>query len=37
MFNRSMRLFARKKGYSLSDHGLTRVERNGGNEKIWKG
>jgi len=25
MFNRSMRLFARKKGLSLSDHGITQV------------
>lgn len=37
MFNRSMRLFARKKGYSLSDHGLVPVERGGGNGVLWKG
>ena len=36
MFNRSMRLFARKKGFSLSDHGICPVERNG-NGKIWSG
>jgi DNA polymerase/3'-5' exonuclease PolX len=37
VFNRSMRLYARKLGYSLSDHGLAVVERNAGNEKIWRG
>lgn len=26
-FNRSMRLYAQKNGYSLSDHGLARAER----------
>jgi DNA polymerase lambda len=35
-FNRSMRLFARKKGFSLSDRGLFpafRVK----NQKVWEG
>lgn len=35
-FNRSMRLFARKKGYTLSDHGLYPAYRNK-QEKVWKG
>ena len=29
-----MRLYARKKGYSLSDHGLTKVERHGKTKTI---
>ncbi|EAS03408.2 helix hairpin-helix protein (macronuclear) [Tetrahymena thermophila SB210] len=33
-FNRSMRLFARKKGYSLSDHGLYAVNRIDNKTKI---
>lgn len=33
-FNRSMRLFARKKGYSLSDHGLYAVNRIDNKNKI---
>ena len=33
-FNRSMRLFAQKKGYSLSDYGLFPVLRDGANDKI---
>ena len=37
MFNRSMRLYARKKGYSLSDHGICEVDRNSKSERIWKG
>lgn len=32
-----MRLFAQKKGYSLSDHGLYPVLRAHRNEKVWKG
>ena len=35
-FNRSMRLFARKKGYTLSDHGLHPAFRLR-NQKIWEG
>ncbi|KRX08433.1 DNA polymerase lambda, fingers domain [Pseudocohnilembus persalinus] len=35
-FNRSMRLFARKKGYTLSDHGMSIAKRVK-NEKIWQG
>lgn len=35
-FNRSMRLFARKKGYTLSDHGLHPAFRFK-NQKIWEG
>lgn len=33
-FNRSMRLFSRKKGYSLSDHGLYAVDRIDNKTKI---
>mmetsp|Transcript_14692 Transcript_14692/g.10592 ORF Transcript_14692/g.10592 Transcript_14692/m.10592 type:complete len:85 (+) Transcript_14692:1475-1729(+) len=33
-FNRSMRLFAQKKGYSLSDYGLTPVLKAKGGEKV---
>ena len=36
-FNRSMRLFARKKNYSLSDHSLTPVERTTGMKQVWEG
>ena len=35
-FNRSMRLFADKKGYTLSDHGLVPAAKSGGS-KISKG
>ena len=35
-FNRSMRLFARNKGYSLTDHGLFPANRVRG-ESVWKG
>jgi DNA polymerase lambda len=35
-FNRSMRLFAEKKGYTLSDHGLIPVSKAGGS-KLSKG
>jgi DNA polymerase lambda len=35
-FNRSMRLFAEKKGFTLSDHGLARVGKAKG-EKVAKG
>lgn len=35
-FNRSMRLFARKKGMTLSDHGLCPSIRNK-QEKVWTG
>lgn len=35
-FNRSMRLFARKKGYTLSDHGLHPAFRFK-NHKVWEG
>ena len=35
-FNRSMRLFARKKGLTLSDHGLYPSIRNK-QEKVWTG
>ena len=35
-FNRSMRLFARKKGYSLGDYGLLPANRIK-NESVWKG
>ena len=35
-FNRSMRLYAEKKGYTLSDHGLAPVQRVKG-EKVSKG
>jgi DNA polymerase/3'-5' exonuclease PolX len=31
MFNRSMRLFAMKKGFCLSDHGMCRAEKIAGN------
>lgn len=36
-FNRSMRLFARKKGYSLSDHGLYPVQRLSKSTKVAAG
>eukprot|EP00915_Cephaloidophora_sp_WS-2016_P005043 GHVH01006720.1.p1 GENE.GHVH01006720.1~~GHVH01006720.1.p1 ORF type:complete len:662 (+),score=81.77 GHVH01006720.1:205-1986(+) len=36
-FNRSMRLFSRKLGYSLSDRGLVRVIRQKGNKKMKVG
>lgn len=35
-FNRSMRLFAKKKGYALDDHGLYPAQRSR-KEIIWKG
>ena len=35
-FNRSMRLWARKLGYTLSDHGLYPALRHK-NEKVWTG
>ena len=35
-FNRSMRLYAKKQGMSMSDHGLTYVNRVNG-EKVSKG
>lgn len=37
MFNRSMRMFAKKKGYNLSDHALTPVERTSSDKKGWEG
>lgn len=36
-FNRSMRLYAQKKGYSLSDHGIYPNLRGTRNREIWKG
>jgi DNA polymerase lambda len=36
-FNRSMRLYAGKKGFTLSDHGLFPVLRALKNQKVWKG
>lgn len=36
-FNRSMRLYAQKKGYSLSDHGLYPTLRSTRNKKVWQG
>lgn len=35
-FNRSMRLFARHKGYTLTDHGIYPAIRSK-NEKVWQG
>merc|ERR1712190_269518 len=35
-FNRSMRLFARRMGYTLSDHGLCECRRFR-NERVWLG
>ncbi|CAD8084561.1 unnamed protein product [Paramecium sonneborni] len=36
-YNRSMRLWAQKIGYSLSDHGLYPTQRGSNNKKQWKG
>ncbi|CAD8077698.1 unnamed protein product [Paramecium primaurelia] len=36
-YNRSMRLWAQKIGYSLSDHGLYPTQRGSHNKKLWKG
>ena len=36
-FNRSMRLFAEKKGYTLSDHGLAPVAKSVSKQKVGKG
>lgn len=36
-FNRSMRLFAEKKGYTLSDHGLARIGKGLKGQKVAKG
>ncbi|CAK56728.1 unnamed protein product (macronuclear) [Paramecium tetraurelia] len=36
-YNRSMRLWAQKIGYSLSDHGLYPTQRGSQNKELWKG
>ncbi|CAD8073711.1 unnamed protein product [Paramecium sonneborni] len=36
-YNRSMRLWAQKNGYTLSDHGLYPTQRGAHNKKLWKG
>ena len=36
-FNRSMRLFAEQKGYTLSDHGLAPVAKSSSKQKLGKG
>lgn len=36
-FNRSMRLFAEQKGFTLSDHGLAPVTKSASKQKVGKG